>query len=160
MGTSLSSLKKCEEDDKNLLKKRSRDSFDDTDKSSKMKIFPWDPFIVTHWDTDLLIPMNSLSKLQQLSERVESLDVFPSIMHSYKLIRNDFEANVKSILQQSPISPEFKKDVLDDLVESTAHKLELLTATTYVISNWLINARTRKWRPAIVKAHQLARPAE
>jgi len=28
-----------------------------------------------------------------------------------------------------------------------------------VVSNWLINARTRKWRPAIVKAFNLGRPA-
>jgi hypothetical protein len=28
-----------------------------------------------------------------------------------------------------------------------------------VVSNWLINARTRKWRPAIVKAYEMGRPA-
>eukprot|EP00957_Ditylum_brightwellii_P212152 15367022-Ditylum_brightwellii.AAC.1 len=32
--------------------------------------------------------------------------------------------------------------------------------TTAVVSNWLINARTRKWRPAIVKAYKLNRPAD
>lgn len=32
--------------------------------------------------------------------------------------------------------------------------------TTTVVSNWLINARTRKWRPAIVKASALNRPAD
>jgi hypothetical protein len=31
--------------------------------------------------------------------------------------------------------------------------------TTTVISNWLINARTRKWRPSIIKAFELGRPA-
>ena len=31
--------------------------------------------------------------------------------------------------------------------------------TGTVVSNWLINARTRKWRPAIVKATQMNRPA-
>jgi len=31
---------------------------------------------------------------------------------------------------------------------------------TSVVSNWLINARTRKWRPAIMKAMDLGRPAE
>ena len=30
--------------------------------------------------------------------------------------------------------------------------------TTTVVSNWLINARTRKWRPAILKAMELQRP--
>ena len=32
-------------------------------------------------------------------------------------------------------------------------------STTTVVSNWLINARTRKWRPAIVKAYDMNRPA-
>jgi hypothetical protein len=31
--------------------------------------------------------------------------------------------------------------------------------TQTVVSNWLINARTRKWRPAIVKACDMRRPA-
>jgi len=29
-----------------------------------------------------------------------------------------------------------------------------------VVSNWLINARTRKWRPAIMKAYELGRPSD
>ena len=28
-----------------------------------------------------------------------------------------------------------------------------------VVGNWLINARTRKWRPAIIKAYEMNRPA-
>ena len=32
--------------------------------------------------------------------------------------------------------------------------------TETIISNWLINARTRKWRPSIVKAFELGRPAD
>ena len=32
--------------------------------------------------------------------------------------------------------------------------------TPTVVSNWLINARTRKWRPAIVKATSLHRPSD
>jgi hypothetical protein len=32
--------------------------------------------------------------------------------------------------------------------------------TKNVVGNWLINARTRKWRPAIVKAYELSRPAD
>ena len=32
--------------------------------------------------------------------------------------------------------------------------------TVTVVSNWLINARTRKWRPAIVKAYEAGRPAD
>jgi hypothetical protein len=32
--------------------------------------------------------------------------------------------------------------------------------TTTVVSNWLINVRTRKWRPSIVKAFELKRPVD
>ena len=32
--------------------------------------------------------------------------------------------------------------------------------TPMIVSNWLINARTRKWRPAIVKAFEAGRPSE
>ena len=31
--------------------------------------------------------------------------------------------------------------------------------TATVVGNWLINARTRKWRPAVVKAFELKRPS-
>ena len=31
--------------------------------------------------------------------------------------------------------------------------------TSTIVSNWLINARTRKWRPAIVKASKMKRPS-
>lgn len=37
---------------------------------------------------------------------------------------------------------------------------EACNTTTAVVSNWLINARTRKWRPAIVKAFNMNRPSE
>jgi hypothetical protein len=33
-------------------------------------------------------------------------------------------------------------------------------STTTVVSNWLINARTRKWRPSIIKAYEMERPAD
>jgi len=42
------------------------------------------------------------------------------------------------------------------LAEMAAH----CGTTVQIISNWLINARTRKWRPAIVKATGLGRPAD
>lgn len=44
----------------------------------------------------------------------------------------------------------------DGLVVMATH----CATTIQVISNWLINARTRKWRPAIIKASELGRPAD
>ena len=44
----------------------------------------------------------------------------------------------------------------DGLVEMAA----ACDTTSTVVGNWLINARTRKWRPAIVKAFEMGRPAD
>ena len=44
--------------------------------------------------------------------------------------------------------------------EGVAEMAQICGTTPTVISNWLINARTRKWRPAIVKASELNRPAD
>ena len=44
----------------------------------------------------------------------------------------------------------------EDLEVMAAH----CRTTVQVINNWLINARTRKWRPSIVKAGELGRPAD
>jgi Homeobox KN domain len=44
--------------------------------------------------------------------------------------------------------------------EGLAQMAQHCGTTNQVISNWLINARTRKWRPAIIKACELGRPAD
>ena len=44
--------------------------------------------------------------------------------------------------------------------EGLVHMANHCGTTNQVISNWLINARTRKWRPAIIKATELGRPAD
>lgn len=43
----------------------------------------------------------------------------------------------------------------EGLADMAAH----CSTTNQVISNWLINARTRKWRPAIIKASEMGRPS-
>lgn len=44
--------------------------------------------------------------------------------------------------------------------EGIAALAELNGTSSTIVSNWLINARTRKWRPAIVKAYETGRPAD
>lgn len=44
--------------------------------------------------------------------------------------------------------------------EGLAELAELNGTTHTIVSNWLINARTRKWRPAIVKAFDAGRPSD
>jgi hypothetical protein len=44
--------------------------------------------------------------------------------------------------------------------EGIASLAEINGTTPTIVSNWLINARTRKWRPAIVKAYEAGRPAD
>jgi hypothetical protein len=73
----------------------------------------------------------------------------------------------------SPTSPETKKDLSKFMTvwlranwtnpypdeEVTAQLAGECGTTATVVSNWLINARTRKWRPSIVKATDLNRSA-
>lgn len=44
--------------------------------------------------------------------------------------------------------------------EGLAEMASACGTTPTIVSNWLINARTRKWRPAIIKAVELNRPAD
>jgi Coprinus cinereus mating-type protein. len=44
--------------------------------------------------------------------------------------------------------------------EGIAALADLNGTSSTIVSNWLINARTRKWRPAIVKAYETGRPAD
>lgn len=71
------------------------------------------------------------------------------------------------------ISPEKKKDLSDYMTKwlrknwtnpyPDEQGLEEMArdcgTTATIVSNWLINARTRKWRPAIVKASEMNRPS-
>ena len=45
----------------------------------------------------------------------------------------------------------------DDTLQDIARKSGM---TSKEVGNWLINARTRKWRPAIIKAYNMNRPAD
>jgi hypothetical protein len=73
----------------------------------------------------------------------------------------------------SPTSPEAKNDLSKFMTvwlrdnftnpypdeDVTAQLAYECGTSSHVVSNWLINARTRKWRPSIVKATHLNRPA-
>ena len=114
-----------------------------------------------------LLYENTISKLQGLLD---------SLVHGLAMIHSPTSSVAVSKQPISPISlshPVGKKDFGafmtqwlldnwtnpypdDDGMVQLAHECGV-SAT--VVSNWLINARTRKWRPAIVKAHELDRPS-
>jgi hypothetical protein len=67
------------------------------------------------------------------------------------LPKKDFASYMTSWLRDNWTNPYPDEDGLAEMALATA-------TTPVIVSNWLINARTRKWRPAIVKATELDRP--
>ena len=67
--------------------------------------------------------------------------------------KKDFSKYMTSWLRDNWTNPYPDEDGLADMARDCG-------TTSTVVSNWLINARTRKWRPAIIKATNLSRPSE
>jgi hypothetical protein len=45
--------------------------------------------------------------------------------------------------------------------EAVSHQLAYETGeNVHVVNTWLVNARSRRWRPAVQKAFELGRPSE
>ena len=88
----------------------------------------------------------------ETSDRLEALLLSPSSMASTEA-KADMAQYMTKWLRDNWINP-YPDDIV--LNEMAAH----CGTPPSVIGNWLINARTRKWRPAIAKAMQLHRPAK
>jgi hypothetical protein len=67
--------------------------------------------------------------------------------------KKDFSKYMTSWLRDNWTNPYPDEDGLADMARDCG-------TTSTIVSNWLINARTRKWRPAIIKATNLSRPSE
>mmetsp|Transcript_11399 Transcript_11399/g.25017 ORF Transcript_11399/g.25017 Transcript_11399/m.25017 type:complete len:523 (-) Transcript_11399:372-1940(-) len=67
--------------------------------------------------------------------------------------RGDLAEHMGEWLKQNWTNPYPDDEVLVKMSEKCG-------TSPSVVSNWLINARTRKWRPAIMKAYDLGRPAD
>lgn len=67
--------------------------------------------------------------------------------------KKDFTEFMNNWLRENWTNPYPDDDGLNQIADSCG-------TSSAVVSNWLINARTRKWRPAIVKAYSGGRPAE
>ena len=78
-------------------------------------------------------------------------EFLPDIVTSSPLSKNDLQYYMMTWLRNNWINP-YPDD--EDLIDMARHS----GTTTKVISNWLDNARTRKWRPAIQQAYDLNRP--
>jgi hypothetical protein len=89
----------------------------------------------------------------ETSDRLEALLLSPSSFDSSITAKVDMSVYMTAWLRENWINP-YPDDII--LNEMAAH----CGTTPTVVSNWLINARTRKWRPAIAKAMQLNRPAK
>ncbi|GAX27944.1 hypothetical protein FisN_32Lh034 [Fistulifera solaris] len=89
----------------------------------------------------------------ETSDRLEALLLSPSSVESPAATKVDMPVYMTAWLRENWINP-YPDDII--LNEMAAH----CGTTPTVVSNWLINARTRKWRPAIAKAMELNRPAK
>ncbi|GAX20651.1 hypothetical protein FisN_32Hh034 [Fistulifera solaris] len=89
----------------------------------------------------------------ETSDRLEALLLSPSSVESSTATKVDMSVYMTAWLRENWINP-YPDDII--LSEMAAH----CGTTPTVVSNWLINARTRKWRPAIAKAMELNRPAK
>jgi len=69
------------------------------------------------------------------------------------LKKKEFGKYMSAWLRENWTNPYPDEDGMDEIARDCG-------VTAAVVSNWLINARTRKWRPAIVKATELDRPSE
>ena len=80
---------------------------------------------------------------------------FKELQVAYKgeYSKKDFADYMNHWLRDNWTNPYPDDDGLAEIAEECG-------TTPTVVSNWLINARTRKWRPAIVKAYDLGRPAD
>ena len=67
--------------------------------------------------------------------------------------KRDFASYMEKWLRDNWTNPYPDDDGLAEIAEDC-------DTTPTVVSNWLINARTRKWRPAIIKAYDHGRPAD
>ena len=80
---------------------------------------------------------------------ISSSSSFPKLIDYSK---KDFSEVMNAWLRENWTNPYPDEEGLVQIANSCG-------CTTSVVSNWLINARTRKWRPAIVKAFENGRPA-
>jgi len=100
---------------------------------------------------DTIRALNELIQSTQLSGLPGTQDDDgPSTPHPKK---KDLSPYMTEWLRAHWTNPYPDEDGLEEMARDCG------TSTT-VVSNWLINARTRKWRPAIIKAVEQNRPAE
>lgn len=92
-------------------------------------------------------PVKSLGKASQPTLRRKSTSV--SISPQKK---QDLSEYMTTWLRSNWTNPYPDENGLEQMARDCG-------TTSTIVSNWLINARTRKWRPAIVKASEMNRPS-
>jgi Homeobox KN domain len=104
---------------------------------------------------------DTIRKLQVLEEMLESEDRHEAIAAKYlrptdtpdkTVAKDDFTPYMIKWLRDNWTNPYPDDDGLAEMAKNCGTSIA-------VVNNWLINARTRKWRPAIVKALETKRPS-
>ena len=103
--------------------------------------------------------IHKLHALMVLSDKLGVQDLTP-VAHKSQLDspnppleKIELSVYMTSLLHENWINPYPDKAVMKSIARDCG-------TTPTVVNNWLINACTRKWRPAIMKAYEMKRPAE
>mmetsp|Transcript_5138 Transcript_5138/g.8545 ORF Transcript_5138/g.8545 Transcript_5138/m.8545 type:complete len:226 (+) Transcript_5138:1-678(+) len=120
------------------------------------------------WERRTLTQAWRLVTVQDLTPSKEKKDVFLNCMHSW--IKNNFVSPFPDALMLTRLAnymilqlrcitvSKSEAKILEDSSPSD-YRRNLMNITTDKISNWLVNRRVRRWRPAIQRAFDQRRPA-
>jgi hypothetical protein len=103
--------------------------------------------------------IHKLHALMDLSDKLGVQESTPVAQRSQlappnpPLEKTELSMYMTSWLRENWINPYPDEGVMKSMARDCG-------TTPTVVNNWLINARTRKWRPAIMKAYEMKRPAE
>jgi hypothetical protein len=97
--------------------------------------------------------IHKLQALLDLAKKEELEEAAPPNPPSSPLDKIDLGKYMTNWLRENWINPYPDETVLQQISRDCG-------TTPHIVTNWLINARTRKWRPAIMKAYEMNRPAE
>lgn len=86
-------------------------------------------------------------------DKLQELLTSAACGHGKPMPRKDFGKYMMDWLRDNWTNPYPDEPGLEEMARECG-------VTPTVVANWLINARTRKWRPAIIKAAEMERPIE
>lgn len=110
---------------------------------------------ITHHSTNANPVVRRCMLFKVYQQTVEKMNALIELSHRFTLPKHGINSN--SVLMKWLVANWTNPYPEEKDVNALANACN---TTVLVVNNWLINIRTRKWRPAIQKAYQLGRPAQ